>query len=102
MARKKSLVTGGAGFIGSHLVDYLLGAGASVRVLDNLATGKLENLAQHSGRSEFEFREGSILDRNTVRRAMSDVSVVFHLACLGVAIRSGSRKKTTGLMRKEP
>jgi UDP-glucose 4-epimerase len=81
---KKCLVTGGAGFIGSHLVDYLLGAGVSVRVLDNLATGKLENLAQHSGRSEFEFREGSILDRNTVRRAMSDVSVVFHLACLGV------------------
>jgi UDP-glucose 4-epimerase len=81
---KKCLVTGGAGFIGSHLVDYLLGAGASVRVLDNLATGKLENLAQHSGLPELEFREGSILDSKTVRQAMDGISVVFHLACLGV------------------
>lgn len=78
------LVTGGAGFIGSHLVDELLGRGCRVRVLDNLATGKPENLAAHRGNPAFDFVEGSILDSGCVERSLDGVSRVFHLACLGV------------------
>jgi UDP-glucose 4-epimerase len=72
------LITGGAGFIGSHLAAHFLEQGAQVRVLDNLLTGHRRNLA---GR-EVEFLEGSILDRPLVRRAVEDVDYVFHLAAL--------------------
>jgi len=78
------LVTGGAGFIGSHLVDALLQANHSVRVLDNLANGKLENMCKHEGNPGFEFMLGSITDPFDVSKAMNDIQIVFHLACLGV------------------
>lgn len=73
------LVTGGAGFIGSHLVERLLGAGHLVRVLDNLSTGKRENLPQHSA---LEFQVGDIRDDNAVRTAVRGVSAVVHLAAV--------------------
>ena len=84
LSSKICLVTGGAGFIGSHLVDRLLQEGSVVRVIDDLSTGKLENLAQHKDRTGFEFIEGSILEKTKVRQAVNGVSLVFHLACRGV------------------
>ncbi len=80
------LVTGGAGFIGSHLVDGLLDRGARVRVLDNLATGKLTNL-DHCA-SEIDFVEGDIRDLETTRKVSADCSLVFHQAALGSVPRS--------------
>lgn len=84
LARKKCLVTGGAGFIGSHLVDALMKYGCQVRVLDNLVNGKLDNISHHLGDENFEFIRGSITDPFDVRRALERIDVVFHLACLGV------------------
>lgn len=80
------LVTGGAGFIGSHLVDSLLANEARVRVLDNLATGRKANI-QHA-LSEIEFLEGDIRDPETCRKALSNIEFVFHQAALGSVPRS--------------
>jgi UDP-glucose 4-epimerase len=79
------LVTGGCGFIGSHLADTLIENGHDVRVLDNLSTGKLENLAPKA-----EFLEGDITNADTVPEAMSGMDGVFHLA----AVSSVSRTMT--------
>jgi UDP-glucose 4-epimerase len=76
------LVTGGAGFIGSHLCERLLARGAFVRVLDDLSTGKPENLERCRSHAGFEFREGSILDEGSVRAAARGVEGIFHLAAL--------------------
>ena len=72
----KVLVTGGAGFIGSHLVHGLLDRGDRVRVLDNLSTGSKANLAG----LDVEFIEGDIRDAAVVQESIKDVNVVFHLA----------------------
>ena len=89
-----ALVTGGAGFLGSHLVDRLLADGVSVRVLDNLSTGSLDNLraaarsrpaddaAASAAGSRLEVILGDIRDRTLVRRALHRVRHVFHLAAL--------------------
>lgn len=79
----RALVTGGAGFIGSHLVDALLAHGDEVVVLDNLATGRLENLSDHA-----EFVEGDVADEAAVARAVAGCEVVFHQAALGSVARS--------------
>jgi UDP-glucose 4-epimerase len=84
LAGKKCLVTGGAGFIGSHLVDELIREGCMVRVLDNLANGKIENLSNHLDQKNLEFFCGSVTDPFDVQRAMEGIDIVFHLACLGV------------------
>ena len=77
------LVTGGAGFIGSHIVRTLLERGAKVRVLDNFSTGKRENLAglveQFNG-SRFEVLEGDLRDSGVVQEAVRNVDIVFHEA----------------------
>jgi dTDP-L-rhamnose 4-epimerase len=73
-----NLVTGGAGFIGSHLVDALVRAGEKVRVLDDLSSGREENLA--ASHANVELVRGSVADAATVRRAMAGVRRVFHLA----------------------
>ena len=80
------LVTGGAGFIGSHIVDALLEQDHQVRVLDNLATGKKENLAHVQGR--IEFLEGDIRDRQTCGAACAGADFVLHQAALGSVPRS--------------
>jgi len=83
MARKV-LVTGGAGFIGSHLVDELLSRGFEVIALDNLRNGSLDNLAKASAQSSFNFIEGDILKSADCEQAIQGVEVIYHLACLGV------------------
>ncbi|RJS90370.1 NAD-dependent epimerase/dehydratase family protein [Candidatus Bathyarchaeota archaeon] len=74
------LVTGGAGFIGSHLVDALMRRGVRVRVLDNLTSGRLENLRGWMSDPRFEFVEGDLLDPEEVRRVVEGSEVVYHLA----------------------
>jgi UDP-N-acetylglucosamine/UDP-N-acetyl-alpha-D-glucosaminouronate 4-epimerase len=83
---QSALVTGGAGFIGSHLTDELLKRGVRVRVLDNLATGRLENLAHCL--DQIEFLEGDIRDLAICQQACNGVSIVFHEAALGSVPRS--------------
>ncbi|HMA53066.1 MAG TPA: NAD-dependent epimerase/dehydratase family protein, partial [Acidobacteriota bacterium] len=82
----KYLVTGGAGFIGSHIAETLVKRGDEVRVLDNLSTGKKENLAGVAG--GIEFIEGDIRDLETCRRAVEGVGTVFHEAALASVVRS--------------
>lgn len=85
-AGQRVLVTGGAGFIGSHLVEALLRAGAAVRVLDNLATGSLENLQGSLNR--IEWMEADVRDPDACRDACREADVVLHLAALGSVPRS--------------
>lgn len=73
------LVTGGAGFIGSHLVERLLARGYRVRVLDDLSSGKRENLPVHD---ELEFIEGDIRDARLVKRCMPEIDACVHLAAI--------------------
>jgi UDP-glucose 4-epimerase len=75
---KKVLVTGGASFIGSHLADRLVDRGASVRVADDLSSGKMENL--HLSLSKIDFMKGDLRDRSFARKAVAGMEVVFHLA----------------------
>ena len=76
----KVLVTGGAGFIGSHLVDALLGRGFRVRIVDNLSGGSLENIKCWFGDSRFEFVEGDLKDPEIAFKSVDGVDLVFHLA----------------------
>ncbi|MDO8732885.1 MAG: GDP-mannose 4,6-dehydratase [Actinomycetota bacterium] len=76
----RTLVTGGAGFIGSHLVDRLVEQGDSVVILDDLSTGRHENIRQHADNPQVEFILGSILKADVVDAAMANVERVFHLA----------------------
>ena len=82
----KYLVTGGAGFIGSHLVDALVEQQHEVVVLDNLSTGKVENL--EVSRDRIEFVEGSVTDLATLRECCASVDCVFHQAALASVPRS--------------
>ena len=75
-----ALITGGAGFIGSHLTEYLLTAGHEVVVLDNLATGSMENLSPIYDHSHFRYVPGSVLDEALVDTLASQVDTIFHLA----------------------
>jgi len=74
------MVTGGAGFIGSHLVDRLLKDGFKVRVIDNLFRGKRENIAAHLNHPDFEFFEDDIRDYERIRTRFENCHIVFHLA----------------------
>ena len=76
----KALITGGAGFIGSHLADRLLARGDQVILLDDLSTGRLSNIEHLNGHSDVEFVLGSILDADLVEQIVSRVDAVFHLA----------------------
>ena len=80
----KILVTGAAGFIGSHLADALIARGHEVLGFDNLSNGKLRNLESAFENNAFQFAEGDICDEAQVNEIMKGVDVVYHLACLGV------------------
>ena len=74
------LVSGGAGFIGSHLVDELLKRGFRVRVVDNLSSGSLENVRHNIGNKNFEFVRGDLKNPEDSLKAVKDVEIVYHLA----------------------
>ncbi len=76
----KYLVTGGSGFVGSHLCERLLADGHHVLVLDNLSTGRYGNIAHLEGRSGFELRVGSVNDYDLVQECVRESQAVFHLA----------------------
>lgn len=82
----KCLVTGGAGFIGSHIAEALLDRGCRVTVLDNLSTGKMENMEDFIDR--IDFVEGSVTDLETVEECCRDIDVIFHQAALASVPRS--------------
>ncbi len=76
----KAFVTGGAGFIGSHLVDTLIERGHTVTVYDNLSSGNTQFIQHHLKRPDFTFIKEDLLDLPEIKRALSDHDVVFHLA----------------------
>jgi len=78
--KTKSLVTGGASFIGSHLVDGLIQRGSTVRVVDNLSSGRIENLREHIDAGRVEFVHADLNDPGVAADAVKGVDVVFHLA----------------------
>ena len=84
----KVLVTGGAGFIGSNLVESFLASGNSVVCLDNFSTGKRENIAPFSGNPRFELIEGDIRNYSDCEKSVQGVDYVFHQAALGSVPRS--------------
>jgi UDP-glucose 4-epimerase len=82
----KYLVTGGAGFIGSHIVEELLRRGEKVRIIDNLSTGKIDNIKDFL--SEVEFIEGDLRDINKVREAVKGIDYILHQAAIPSVPRS--------------
>jgi UDP-glucose 4-epimerase len=87
----KCVVTGGAGFIGSHLVDHLLDAGHQVVVIDNLAAGREANLEPHRGNTRFQFLRADVADHADIRPAFDGADRVFHLAALADIVPSVER-----------
>jgi nucleoside-diphosphate-sugar epimerase len=88
-----ALVTGGAGFIGSHIAAGLAASGARVRIVDDLSTGYRENLEEIGG--EIDFVEGSLADEKILRRALQDVEIVFHEAAIPSVPRSVENPRKT-------
>lgn len=87
-SRKVALVTGGAGFIGSHMVDLLLKQGFTVRVIDNLSGGRERNLADHTSNPNLTFEERDIRDLDPHESFFRSVDFVFHFAGLGDIVPS--------------
>ncbi|MGH3387505.1 MAG: NAD-dependent epimerase/dehydratase family protein [Actinomadura sp.] len=103
-SRTRFLVTGGAGFIGSHLVDALLARGDTVTVLDNLSTGQLSNLDQAGRQPNFRFVQGSVLDELMVDELVHQCDVVVHMAAaVGVklVVEQPLRSLTTNIRGSE-
>ncbi len=84
----KTLVTGGAGFIGSHLVDRLLADGHQVLVVDSLVNGRLRNLAHHEGAPRLAFHEADVRDKRALPKLFDGVDWVFHVAALADIVPS--------------
>jgi len=79
-SKKAILITGGAGFIGSHLAEKLLQKGEEVFVIDDLSTGSLENIKHLEDNPKFHFIQGSVLDRDLVLQTVAKVDEIYHLA----------------------
>ncbi|HOU47475.1 MAG TPA: SDR family oxidoreductase, partial [Chitinophagales bacterium] len=88
LENKRILVTGGAGFIGSNVTQYLLEHGAKVRVFDNLATGNLDNLKEFQSNPNFEFLEGDLRHPSDCEQAAREIDAVCHQAAIGSVPRS--------------
>lgn len=80
LARRPVLVTGGASFIGSHLVDALVSVGARIRVVDDLSSGKLANIRRHIASGAIEFTRADLLDPTVAAESVAGIHTVFHLA----------------------
>src|SRR5574341_1956073 len=78
--RNNIIVTGGAGFIGSNLVDRLLSEGNIVTVLDNLSSGRMEFLEPHNKNPDFKFIKIDLLELDKLKKAVKGADVIFHLA----------------------
>ncbi len=78
MSNKFALVTGGAGFIGSHLVDRLVSDGWNVKILDNFSSGRTENIKHHKGNSKVEILPLDLKDPQVAQKVVKDVDIVFH------------------------
>jgi len=85
---KKVVVTGGAGFIGSHLAERLVEQGYKIIILDDLSTGKIENIKELLNKESVEFVRGSVTDLRLLNRLFQDASYVFHLAAIPSVPRS--------------
>jgi UDP-glucose 4-epimerase len=88
---KRAIVTGGAGFIGSHMADLLLEEGFEVRVIDNLVTGRRENIAAHIGNPRFSFHEMDLCDLAASAPVFDGVDYVFHFGGIGDIVPSIER-----------
>jgi len=88
LTNKRTLVTGGAGFIGSHVVDKLVSAGNKVVIIDDFSTGKWENIDHHRGNSSIHVEQADVRDLQTMVRLSQGIDVVFHLAvsCLRTSL----------------
>src|SRR5207237_4514160 len=93
MSKEKVLVTGGAGFIGSHLVDLLLSKGHRVIAFDNLSVGRMNNLEEAAKNGNFQFVQGDIRDPKGLEWLFDGVDWVFHLAALADIVPSIERPK---------
>ncbi len=87
------LVTGGAGFIGSHIASALTAAGARVRIIDDLSTGYRENLDEIGG--DIDFVHGSVADGDALKKAIEDVELVYHEAAIPSVPRSIENPRQT-------
>ena len=94
-----ALVTGGAGFIGSHIASALASAGARVRVIDDLSTGYRENLEEIKG--DLDFVQGSLADEASLKKAIEDVELVFHEAAIPSVPRSVENPRQTHIASVE-
>jgi UDP-glucose 4-epimerase len=91
VARKTALVTGGAGFIGSHMVDLLVGRGYAVRVIDNMIGGREANIAHHKDNPDFTFAPSDIREYQPGHALFEGVDYVFHFAGIGDIVPSIER-----------
>jgi nucleoside-diphosphate-sugar epimerase len=94
-----ALVTGGAGFVGSHIASALASAGARVRIIDDLSTGYRENLEEIKG--DFDFVHASLADEEALRKALEDVELVFHEAAIPSVPRSVENPRQTHIASVE-
>jgi nucleoside-diphosphate-sugar epimerase len=94
-----ALVTGGAGFIGSHIASSLASSGARLRIIDDLSTGYRENLEDIPG--EVDFIQGSLADEKSLRKALEDVELVFHQAAIPSVPRSIENPRQTHIASVE-
>ena len=78
--KKKILITGGTSFIGSNLVDKLVKTGAAIRVVDDLSSGKENNIRKHLKNKRIEFIKGDLRDQKIAKKSLRNVDLVIHLA----------------------
>lgn len=85
---KRAIVTGGAGFIGSHMTDLLLAEGYDVIVIDNLSSGNIRNLEHHKGNPHLTIKVADVADQESILPVFQNIDVVFHLAALADIVPS--------------